>query len=243
MNPFDHQKHPVVQSLNWFAEEKIRQAESMLAKSMPASVVEVDKSGTIVTVKIEVQSGYKFPKIQCPVYGPQYVRWPIQKGDKGCFLSADYYLGGMSGLGGGVAELGPCGNISTGVWFPIGNMGFDPTDDPNKVVLYGPDGVILKTTAKDKGKIDVGPDAVNISYGPKLSGVRTETDAEGFKVYVNNLLKLIVDANGIRFLGGGGGNFGINITDHGTFIDNVNFLPHTHTGVQSGSGNTGVVNP
>jgi hypothetical protein len=58
-------------------------------------------------------------------------------------MSADAYLGGMSGLGGGVADQIPRGNLSMLVWTPIGNKAWQPAIDDNALCLYGPDGVIL----------------------------------------------------------------------------------------------------
>jgi hypothetical protein len=269
MPPFDAQRHSPVQSLNRFAEGKIGQALDLLAKSVPCSVDSVDSTGTIVVVKVEIQQPeIVFPLIKCPVYGPEWVRWPIQKGDRGVMFSADYYIGGMSGLGTGVADLTPQFNFSTGVFFPIGNTNFSDTDDPKKVVLYGPEGVILKgcnddaqhkdttdpeappsptqrlnvpAAAEQCGKLDVNKNDVELSFGDET---RMVTDETGFKFYIGGTLKFIIDAGGARFIGGpmpGGGDFGINVTPAGTFVDGVNFLPHQHVGVTTGTGNTGSV--
>ena len=286
MPPFDAQKHSFVQSMNAFAEGKIEVGVSMLAKSVPCSVNSVEANGDIVTVKIEMKVGNAaFPLIKCPVYGPQYLRWPLQKGDMGVLFSADYYLGGVSGLGTGVADMTPQFNLSTGVFFPIGNTIFGDTEDAQKTVIYGPEGVILKgcpipQKAKEESEDDIIKRAFNapgrrvVTPAPRLNvpaadvgdqcgklmvdkngvttygqgdetGTYTTVTSEGFKVYINGSLTFVVDAGGMRWLGGnaisGGGNFGINVTPTGTHIDDVNFLPHVHKGVQTGTGVSGVV--
>ena len=267
MPPFDAQKYSPNQNLNWFAEKKIDQALPILAQSVPCSVDSIDSTGTIVTVKVEIQQpDITFPLIKCPVYGPEWVRWPIQKGDKGVLFSADFYIGAMSGLGTGVADLTPQFNLSTGVFFPIGNTNFSATDDAQKVVIYGPEGVIIKGCNDDEqhttdpeapatpsqrlnvplpaeqcGKLDVNKSDVELSYGDET---RMTADESGFKFYIGGTLKFIIDGSGARFIGGpmpDGGNFGINVTVAGTFIDGVNFLPHQHVGVQTGANNTGAV--
>jgi hypothetical protein len=91
---------------------------------MPASVVAIDASGTIVTVKFEVQDDViTFPNMKMPVFGPRFIRYPLRAGGddgtKGFVVPSDYYMGGMSGLGGGVANLTQRPNLSTYVFFPV----------------------------------------------------------------------------------------------------------------------------
>ncbi len=235
------QKTPIAQTLNRWSDGKIGSAAQLLGKSVPASALSVDPTGTIVTVKLEMQSSpFTFPEITCPVYGPQWIRWPIQRGDPGVCFSSDFYLGGMSGQGGGVAGLTQMMNLGALVWFPIGNANFEPTENPNAVVLYGPDGAVIKTQAGDTGKVVVNSGGVEQKYAERT---RTEVDEEGFKVYIDNQLKMIVDANGLRMMFGGLSTYGVNVTASGTFIDGVNFLPHEHTNVQTGLSNTGPVFP
>lgn len=141
------QKTPIARTLNRFAENKVRGALSLLGQSLPASVI--SRAGAIVTVRFEVNSApFTLPNVTVPMIGSEYIRLPIQAGCKGWVLTADAYLGGMSGLGGGAAGLVPRANLSALVWSPIGNSAWDAAEDPNKIVLYGPDGAILRTLDK-----------------------------------------------------------------------------------------------
>ena len=125
MPPFDSQKHPFVEMLTNHTRNEVASAQYVLGKGVPCSVEEVDKTGTIVVVKIEMeQPDYVFPLITCPVYGPEWVRGPIQKGDKGVLFNASFGLGAMTGLGEGVARWAPVGNLGAGVFFPLGNTKF-----------------------------------------------------------------------------------------------------------------------
>lgn len=251
MPPFDPVKHPISQSLNWFSEEKIADAQKLLAKSYPCSVEEViGKTNSIVKVKIELRTDLNFPVLTVPVASPQYVRFPIKKGDKGVVFCVDYGIWGVTGLGttDAPADLSAQFNSSNGVFFPVGSKKFDDVKEgeDKKVVIYGPDGAVLRTAKGDKGKVDVSDKGVVIysTTGDDKGNYLKMTEA-GFEFYVNGSLKCIIDGAGMRMIGGprvGGGNYGVTITDHGTQIDNFNWLNHVHQGVQPGAGNSQKIN-
>ncbi|MEX3914895.1 hypothetical protein AB4Y43_01425 [Paraburkholderia sp. BR10872] len=142
----DHLRIPLAPALNEFAAKSINDAFQMTGKGLPCSVVSV--SGAIITVKFEVNSQFTLPNVTVPLFGPEYIRYPIQKGDKGAVVPFDAYLGGMSGLGGGVADLTQRANLSTLVFLPIGNKLWTSVD-PNAVTIYGPNGVVLRDTGSN----------------------------------------------------------------------------------------------
>lgn len=146
----NYQKTPLARTLNAFAEKKIRGAMALLGNVLPAQIVSV--SNSIVTVKFllaaTTNSPYTLPNVTVPIAGPEYVRMPTQIGDKGVVIPSDVYLGGVSGLGGGTADLSLQANLSSLIFLPIGNKNFSATDDPNAVVIYGPNGTILRNIAK-----------------------------------------------------------------------------------------------
>ncbi len=138
------QKTPIARTLEQFANRKIRSALDLLGNSLPCSVAKVVSSG-IVTVNFELTNiPFTLPQITVPVMAFEYVRYPIQKGCKGMVISADAYLGGMSGLGGGKADLSPRPNLSNLAFIALGSAEWSAADDPNAVVIYGPDGAILR---------------------------------------------------------------------------------------------------
>jgi len=213
------QKTPFVSTQTRFAEERIGSAWQLLTKAPPASIVSMDSTNTIATVALEIDSIYTFPPITCPVFGPQFIRYPLGKGVKGVLLSGDYYLGGVSGLGDGRATLGKVANLSSCVFFPIGNASFSPVEDKEKTIVYGNDGVILRD--KDN-KISFTIDA-----------------NRGLQVIWNGTPLMTFSADGISLQYNG---HGVVINNSGTFIDGVQFLPHQHTNVQTGTSTTGPVN-
>jgi hypothetical protein len=142
------QKTPFARSLEQFSQRKVRAALELLGQNLPASVAAIASPGTVV-VNFELTGiPYTLSQIEVPVEGAEYVRLPIQVGMLGWVKAADAYLGGVSGLGGGIADLTPRPNLSNLVWSPIGNKNWSAPDDPRKLVLYGPDGAILRTADK-----------------------------------------------------------------------------------------------
>lgn len=137
------QKLPLSRSLNRMATGQINDAFQRTGQALPCSVVSVQ--GAIVTVKFEVNSSFTLPNVTVPLAGAEYIRYPIQPGCKGYVVPADARLSGMSGIGGGVADLSQAANLTTLVFFPFGNAKWF-TVDPNAVVVYGPNGVVLRDT-------------------------------------------------------------------------------------------------
>jgi len=140
------QKVPFVRSMNLFAQRRALDAIQLLGKALPASVTAVN--GSIVTVKFEVQSLFTLPKVTIPALVWQYVRIPIQVGDTGMVMPADADLGGVDGLGHGTADLTTPANLSALVFVPVASKNWSASEDPNAVVIYGPDGVVLRDAGK-----------------------------------------------------------------------------------------------
>lgn len=155
------QKTPFVESLNTFAKAKAKDAVQLTGRNLPCSVTAV--VGAIVTVSFQVNGPFTLPPVKMPVFGPRYLRYPIQVGDKGYAVSADAYLGGMSGLGGGVAGLTQQANLSALVFFPIGHSGW-PSVDGNAVVITAPNGVTLQDDTS-AATIVLHPTAITLTCG------------------------------------------------------------------------------
>jgi hypothetical protein len=207
-------KTPTSKSLNQIATRKAMDAIDQLGQALPGHVVAVN--GAIVTVAFDV-TGLTLPQVKMPVFGPIYIRYPIQVGDKGVTFPIDVYLGGVSGLGGGTADTTPQGNLSTLVWLPVGNSNW-PSVNSNALVLQGPDGVVEQDTGGNTTSA-LTPNGVAVSA--------KETYA-------------ITAGTSITFSVGG---VSIVINASGVTIDGVPFLPHTHSGVESGPDDSGPVVP
>jgi hypothetical protein len=185
------QKTPLARSLNRFAEKKWQEAFQLTGKALPCSVVSV--SGAIMTVKFEVNTTFTLPNVTVPMVGPEYIRYPMKAGDMGVVFPADARLSGVSGIGGGVADLSTPGNLTALVFLPCSNVKWSEVD-PAAVTLYGPNGVALRDT-ESKSKITITP-----------SGIAIETVGA---VTVIAGGSATIDATGIGLKGGSGTQRGV----------------------------------
>lgn len=147
-------------SMNRFAEIKVEDALQKAGKVLPVSVVKQD--GNMITVAFELRDiPYVLPQVTVPLFGPQYIRYPMQPGDKGIVIPADTYLGGVSGQGGGIADLTPPANLSALVFLPISNTEWEPVDG-QVVTIYGPEGVTIRDAGSNTTFL-LTPDSVTIA--------------------------------------------------------------------------------
>ena len=152
--------------LNRQAYNKAAQAIAATGRALPCTVVAVN--GSLVTVKFEVSSApWTLPNLTLPKGESQWLRAPVQVGDVGMTLPADTFLGGVTGLGAGVADLTKdYGNLATLVWVPVAAVAFGPPPDPNKAWINGPNGSVLSDTAQTVGvSADHGAGVVTIYAG------------------------------------------------------------------------------
>jgi hypothetical protein len=218
------QKVPLARSLEAFGLRKAQSAIDLLGQSLPASVVAVPSSG-IVKVKVELTNlPFTIPQITVPIFGAEYLRLPIQVGMKGAVMAFDYYLGGMTGLGGGTADLTPRPNLSNLVFAPLGSTAWSVVEDPNAVVLYGPNGAILRDA---QGRIKL-----------FLQPAKAELDLPGGVPFVING-NVVVNGNlglsGNIVAADGSSTYAGNLHTSGNVVagfggaDQVGLQSHTHT--------------
>lgn len=155
-----NQRLNFAKSMNNFAEEKIAEAMQLVGKVLPATIVR--QSGKMVTVSFSLTNiPFTLPQVTIPLFGPQYVRYPMQPGDRGIVIPADTYIGGMSGLGGGVADLTQPANLSALVYLPISHTEWQDVDG-QVVTVYGPEGVTLRDSGSNTTFL-LKPDSIAIS--------------------------------------------------------------------------------
>ena len=173
------QKTPFQLSISRLADKKAGNLIQQLGKALPCSVVSVN--GQIVTVKFELESApFTLPQITIPIATFTYIRYPVQVGDYGVTIPADARLGGLSGLGSGVANLTAPSNLNGLMFLPIANKNWDPPPDVNKLDLNGPDGVTLRAVG---GTASITVEADQITF-----------TTSGFTVVVNSS-QLLINGN------------------------------------------------
>lgn len=158
----NEQKTPFAQSFMRFSRQTANVATQVLGKSLPASIAKV--MNALVTINYEVTGNQKPPNVTMPVLMSRYVRFPIQSGDLGGTVSFDAYMGGVSGLGGGTADLSQRGNLATSVWHPVSHADW-PTEDTSKLTLTGgPNGIKMKDSA-GTAIVTIDATGINMSFG------------------------------------------------------------------------------
>ena len=241
------QKIPFIRSINQFAENKWDSLIDLEGKAIPASVTAiVGNTGTIVTVKVEVTTNYTIPPVTIPVFGPQWMRMPLQVGDMGVVFPADTSIGNVSGLGPAKVDLSKPANLSALVFFPVGNTNFPARMNQNRFELYGPDGVILYAANKEfiiqvtGSEIDIKKADGSVSIKLDAAGVH----GVGLLDWSGNL-----QLSG-SILGAGGAAYAGNIhttgsltADSGVTSGSIGLTTHHHGGVTTGGGTTGAPTP
>ena len=138
-------KTPFNYSLPKTAEAKASKMIQMLGKGLPCTVKAVN--GSIITVSFNIISPpYTLYDVTIPMFGPEYIRYPTQIGDKGIVITADFYIGASSGLGGTTGDMTKQAQLTNLVFLPISNTAWSSVD-PNAVTIYGPNGVSLRNTS------------------------------------------------------------------------------------------------
>ena len=190
-------KTPFAQTMNTFAQRKVQDNLQQQGQVLPCSVVAVLHNGTAVTVAFQVDQslGYTIPQVTMPVAISEYVRIPIQVGDTGIALSASTRLGGISGLGSGLAPLNTPSNLGALVFMPISNIGWSSIDS-TAVVISSAHGESVVTISDTEVSLVQGSTSIVLSGGnvningtliingqPYLShkhtGVKAGTDTSG----------------------------------------------------------------
>ena len=157
-------KLPLQKSLNELAIGRAQQAIQSTGRALPCSVVSVN--GSLVTVKFEVDSTpWTLPQITIPKAESQWVRMPTQVGDMGLTIPGDVSLAGVTGMGGGIANMARRGNLSTLVFLPLSNKSSPPIDQ-NAAQIEGPNGAIIRTTSGN-ASLTVNDDGITMSFGGK----------------------------------------------------------------------------
>ena len=140
----DANKIPFLYSIAQFVDRKIRSAIAQQPKTMPCSVVSVQKE--YVTVKFETKSDYTIPNMKIPQARSAYVGEPTQKGDKGYAVPNDLYLGGISELGSGTANIAGRANLSSLVFHPVSQESYKARNYNQYTITGGPEGVLIRSS-------------------------------------------------------------------------------------------------
>lgn len=209
---------------NALAINRARQAIKSLGRALPCRVTDV--VGKLVVIQFEMNTApWTLPPITIPKAESAWLTEPTQIGDTGLTVPADVYLGGISGLGGGIADFRQRGNLAALVFLPVGTKSFSPID-PNAAQLQGPNGTILRTTTGTTSSIVTNSNGTTITFGTvsltvNASGVTAQIGSETFAI------------------GPSGANSSLPLSVPEIVLPNGNVNTHYHSDPQGG--NTGVM--
>ncbi|HAT7488682.1 TPA: phage baseplate protein [Enterobacter asburiae] len=173
------QKFPFLKALKNTIHTATEDRAAIEGRSLPCHVVAV--TGQIVTVQFDMlPDGMQYPQVTIPIATFEYIRYPIQVGDKGVTVAADVSLRGISGLGTGIASRSLTLSLVPLFFVPLSNAGWTK-EDPNKIILYGPDGAILKTAD--------GASSITVEPG-KITEKADAIYLEGKDIYLKGVLHL-----------------------------------------------------
>ncbi|MHB1937599.1 MAG: hypothetical protein ACYCOR_13565 [Acidobacteriaceae bacterium] len=207
-----YEKVWVQDSLNQVAIQRILDLIQNQGRSLPCKVISV--TGALVTVAFQVNaSPLTLPQITIPKAESNWIRTPTQVGDLGWTVPADAYLGGVSGLGGGVATLDQPGNLSALVFVPISNASSPPANQ-NAAIVQGPDGAVIQTTTGTASSAVVNQSGTALTFGSN-------------SITLNNS-EITLTAGGHT----------VTLNSTGFTIDGILFDTHVHGGVTTGGGIT-----
>ncbi|MGL5386629.1 MAG: phage baseplate protein [Serratia sp. (in: enterobacteria)] len=217
------QKISPLKTLAEFSQGAARDNTSILGKVLPCHVVKVE--GAIITVKFDVLPGdFNIPEVKIPLSGAEYIRYPIQVGDKGIALAASVSIRDVSGLGVGLPDMSTPPSLTALVFHPISNVDWIAFD-PDQVTIHGPKGVLLQTTGADS--------SINIEPG-KISITAADIYLNGI-IHLNGLI--VQDADQMTS-GTTARLIGPVHVENDVTASNISTIGHTHEvkGIQTGSG-------
>jgi hypothetical protein len=235
----DHSKLWFQRNLNQVAVNRASQAIEGLGRALPCRVTAV--SGAIVTVEFEVDTApWVLQPITIPKAESNWLRMPTQIGDLGVTAPADLYLGGISGLGGGTADMRKRGNLSTLYFVPISNANSGPIDQ-NAAQVQGPNGAIVRTTEGTTSQIVTDQSGTTVTFGSNTVVV----NAAEISLSVGGTTSLTLTSAGITLTVNGqtftwGGTQAVStlpIRAPDVMLPNGAVNPHFHSDPQGG--NTG----
>jgi phage baseplate assembly protein gpV len=232
------QKTPFSISIQNLIQESIDDKLQGLGQAWPCTIVSVN--GAIVTVEFNINNeNLTPPQVTCTTIGSQYIRVPLKKGDAGVCVPANTRLGGVTGLGLGVAPLLNPSNLGGLIFLPVGNTNF-PDVDPDAVVVTAPNGAYLETS-DGLSSATISENQLLLQYGVNTilinaSGITLTAPTSSIGITAAGIT--MVSAGATMTINSGGFNINGVLT-----INGHAYLAHTHGGVASGSSFTAGVTP
>ena len=216
--------------LNQASIQRANEAIHMTGRALPCQVTAI--SGAMVTVSFLVQQQkYALPSITIPKQESNWIRNPTQVGDMGITMPADVYVGIASGQTNVLPDMSiQPSNLSALIFVPISSKTSPPVNQ-NAAIVQGPDGAIVQTTTGTASSVITNTSGTTVTYGSNTLVV----NSTGITGTVGSS-SIAITSNSIT-LSAGGQTF--ELSSAGIVMNGLNFGTHYHTGVTTGTGNSG----
>lgn len=230
---------PLVSALPVAVRTQLADAMQLMGKSLPCHVVAV--TGPLITVAFDLAPNvWTLPRITVPLFGPEYVRYPIQDGDKGYVIPVACPVGFSSGQASSPPDLSQPGNLEALYFQPIGNATWQAVDG-QAVVIYGPNGVTLRDT-NSGAVIVLHPAEITVTIGECVTTITSSNITMSAPGTITLSAPQIV-LDGQLTQGTESGGYPATLQGPVTVVHEVtaNGIPvstHIHGGVESGSADT-----
>lgn len=192
-----------------------------LGRALPCRVVSVQ--GSLVTVAFEIDAApLVLPQVTIPKAESQWIRSPTQIGEYGMTVPSDVYLGGISGLGGGTASMTRRAPLAALVYVPCAAKSYNAVNT-NAAYIAGPQGAVLQTE-DGKSSLVINESGITLTFNGQTITFNASGLTSSVAVQVNNT---VTASQTIKSTGGD------------VLAGSISLTNHVHSGVQSGSSNTG----
>lgn len=238
-------KNPLFHVVPAIIRKKIGDIIAQEGSPLPCHVTGV--SGAMITVAFDVLTTYVIPQITIPLFGPEYIRYPIKIGDLGVTVPVDAGISYTTGQGTGLPDLSQPGNFESLFFMPIGNKNWVPVD-PNQVTVYAPNGATIRDT-NSGAVIVLHPTQISITVGTSswvMDGTSITETTETYKVTATTMATIsspVIVLDGQMSQGTGTTKYPSTLQGPLTVVNDVtaegtSVHTHVHGGVQSGGSDT-----
>lgn len=240
-------KIPLQQALRTFTSARANDFAQNMAKSLPVSISQLEND--FVHVMFQPINGiFSLPVVKMAQSFSAYAREPTQTKEQGNAVPSDFYLGGVTGFGGGNANFFPRGNLTTLSYQPVNRTVF-PSRDYNQYTLAGgttgvkilqnnPPSTSTPSLSEVRRRIKNQKSLLGMSAKARQAWLNSRTPVEPEPLAsTSNPAFMQIDKNGVITHQSGDGNHAITVDQSNKKITvNVPISDHVYLG---GDGKTG----
>lgn len=228
----DYLRRPIFPALKSLVKTGAEAERKRDSRAWPCTVLEA-RDGLEVKVSFTVDTVHTLAPMWLPVFGPPYIRYPLQPGDTGLAIPSDVTLGSITAFGPSTqpreVKLEQLTNL---VFLAVQRRSDVTMVNQQQLELYGPEGVLIHDTqfgslirlTPGEVVVERGLDTVTIT-GSGIEFVTPAFQVTSPAITLNGQVTCTANLT-----------VGADMTASGK-----SYLAHVHSGVQNGPSNTGTL--